>query len=213
MQHSYIDKYASLDSFIHRSNPLIKIVVSFVLILLIAVTDPKVYLFFYLYGLILIFLLLCSRIPLFFVFKKTLIMVPFVILVALFLPFMKGREGVILFRGIIIKSYLSILSMILLISSTKFTSLLKGLNRLKVPNIFIMVMSFMYRYLFLLIDELQRMQRAKESRSLGKFRRFHTIRVLSNIIGVLFVRSYERAERVYLAMRSRGFDGDIRTLD
>lgn len=81
------------------------------------------------------------------------------------------------------------------------------------PKIFIMIMSFMYRYLFLLVDEVQRMQRAKESRSFGKAKHLHTLRTLSNIIGVLFIRSYERAERVYLAMCSRGFHGEIKTLD
>jgi cobalt/nickel transport system permease protein len=101
----------------------------------------------------------------------------------------------------------------LLTSTTKFTSLLKGLERLKVPKIFIMIISFMYRYLFLIVDELQRMERAKKSRTFGKAGRLRIIKTLSNIAGVLFVRSYERAERVYLAMCSRGFDGEIRTLE
>lgn len=213
MHHSYIDKYAGLDSLIHRIDPKTKLIVSFVFILFIALASPTAYLFFILCGLMLVMLLALSRIPFLFIFKKTLTVIPFVILIAIFIPFMKGQEGIILFRSIVIKSYLSVLCMTLLISSTRFDSLLKGLEQLKMPRLFIMTMSFMYRYLFLLIDEIHRMERARESRSFCKPRPFHTIKTLSNIIGVLFVRSYERAERVYLAMRSRGFTGDIKTMD
>lgn len=213
MHHSYIDKYAELDSVIHKADSRLKIIISFVFILFIVSANPTAYLSFVLYGLILLILLAVSKIPFLFIFKKTLVVIPFVVLIAAFIPFMKGQDGIILFRGIVLRSYLSILCMTLLISSTKFTRLLKGLEQLKIPKIFIMVMSFMYRYLFLLVDETQRMQRAKESRSFGKAGYFRIIRTLSNIIGVLFVRSYERAERVYLAMCSRGFNGRTRTME
>lgn len=213
MHHSYIDKYAELDSVVHKADARLKIIVSFVLILLIVLSGPTAYLSFILYGAVLLVLLVVSMIPFLFIFKKTLVVIPFVILIAVFIPFMKGQDGIILFRGMIIRSYLSILCMTLLISSTKFTSLLKGLEQLRTPKIFVMIMSFMYRYLFLLIDEMQRMQRAKESRSFGKTGRLRLVKLLSNIIGVLFVRSYERAERVYLAMCSRGFNGRIKTMD
>lgn len=213
MHHSYIDKYADLDSVIHKADTRLKIIVSFFLIFLIVLSGPTAYLSFILYGAALLVLLAVSRIPFLFILKKTLAVIPFVILIAVFIPFMKGRDGIILFRGMVIRSYLSILCMTLLISSTKFTSLLKGLEQMRVPKIVIMIMSFMYRYLFLLIDEMQRMQRAKESRSFGKTGRLRLVKLLSNIIGVLFVRSYERAERVYLAMCSRGFNGRIKTID
>ena len=213
MHHSYIDKYAELDSVIHKADSRLKIIISFVFILFIVSANPTAYLSFVLYGLILLILLAVSRIPFLFIFKKTLVVIPFVVLIAVFIPFMKGQDGIILFRGIVLRSYLSILCMTLLISSTKFTRLLKGLEQLKIPKIFIMIMSFMYRYLFLLVDETQRMQRAKESRSFKKTKHFRIVKILSNIIGVLFVRSYERAERVYLAMCSRGFNGRARTME
>ena len=212
MRHSYIDKYAKLDSFIHRIDPRIKIVVFFIFVLSVVLTDPASVLPFFLYGTLLFLFIVLSRIPFWFIFKKSLTVIPFVILIAIFIPFIKRDNGVILFQSIIIKSYLSIVSMIILSTSTRSTDLLKGMERLKVPGIFIMIASFMYRYLFLIVDEMQRMQRAKESRSFGKMERLRLIRTLSNIVGVLFVRSYERAERVYLAMCSRGFSGEIKTL-
>jgi cobalt/nickel transport system permease protein len=69
----------------------------------------------------------------------------------------------------------------------------------------------MYRYVFLIEDELMTMKLAKESRSFGGPALFHA-KAFSNILGSLFIRSYERAEEVYLAMCARGFDGNIRTL-
>jgi cobalt/nickel transport system permease protein len=211
MHHSYIDKYADLDSVIHKADARLKITAAMILILLIVLSGPSAYLSFILYGSVLLAILAISGIPFLFIFKKTLVVIPFVILMAVFIPFIKEQDGSILFRGIVIRAYLAILCMTLLISSTEFASLLKGLEQLKVPKIFIMIMSFMYRYLFLLIDETQRMQRAKDSRSFGKTGCLRLTRFLSNIIGVLFVRSYERAERVYLAMCSRGFNGSIKT--
>lgn len=230
MKHSYIDRYAGLGSFIHRIDPRIKIITFFIFIIFIVLTNPNAYLSFILYGVILFFLICISQIPLSFVFKKSLVVIPFVVLIALFIPFIKRGEtlysysfgnimleltyeGITLFWSVIIKSYLCILSMILLTSSTRFSSFLKGLEKLKMPKIFIMIISFMYRYSFLIVDEAQRIQRAKDSRSFGKKSTMRTIKTLSNIVGVLFVRSYERAERVYLAMCSRGFQGEIKTLD
>jgi cobalt/nickel transport system permease protein len=69
----------------------------------------------------------------------------------------------------------------------------------------------MYRYIFVVEDEWLKMQQAKEARSVGGSRWFHT-RALANMIGILFVRAYERGEEVYLAMCSRGFDGKIKTM-
>jgi len=213
MQHSYIDKYADLESFIHRIDPRVKIVTFFAFILFVVLTNETAYLSFLLYGTILLILLFSSRIPFLFMFKKSLVVIPFVVLIAIFIPFIKKENGIILFWGIVIKSYLSILSMILLTSSTKFTNLLKALEKLKLPRIFIMIISFMYRYSFLIVDEVQRMQRAKESRTFQKQNPIYALKTLSNIVGVLFLRSYERGERVYLAMCSRLFQGDIKTID
>lgn len=212
MQHSYIDKYGGLNSFIHRIDPRIKIIAFFTFILSVVLTGPTAYLSFLLYGVILSVLLIFSRIPFLFMFKKSLTVIPFVILIVIFIPFIK-EDGIILFWSIVMKSYLSIFSMILLTSSTRFTKLLKGLERLKLPKVFIMIISFMYRYSFLLIDEVQRMERSRKCRTFEKKRSLRILKILSNIVGVLFLRSYERGERVYLAMRSRLFQGEIKTLD
>jgi cobalt/nickel transport system permease protein len=89
--------------------------------------------------------------------------------------------------------------------------MLKGLQDLKMPKVMVMIISFTYRYLFVLTEEIFRMRRARDSRSFGNLGRKSQIRTVGNIIGALFVRSYDRAERVYAAMVSRGFLGEIKT--
>jgi cobalt/nickel transport system permease protein len=102
--------------------------------------------------------------------------------------------------------------MILLAASTNFSKLLKAFEKLGIPKIITMILSFMYRYIFVVQDELMKMREAKESRSVGGSRWFH-IKTLANMVGVLFIRTYERGESVYLAMCARGFDGSIKIID
>jgi cobalt/nickel transport system permease protein len=82
---------------------------------------------------------------------------------------------------------------------------------MRVPDVFIMIISFMYRYIFVLTDDVMRMKQARDSRNFGVRRRWQ-MKTIGNMIGALFVRSYERGERVYAAMLSRGYDGRTRTL-
>jgi cobalt/nickel transport system permease protein len=88
--------------------------------------------------------------------------------------------------------------------------LLKGMESLKIPKLAISIVSFMYRFIFLLIDEVERMILAYQSRYFRlSFK--NRIKTLANMIGVLFIRTYERGERIYLAMESRGFKGEVHT--
>ena len=80
------------------------------------------------------------------------------------------------------------------------------------PRVMIMILSFMYRYIFVLVDEVMRMRQARDSRNFGGSRLWH-LKTIGNMTGTLFIRSYERGERVYAAMLARGFDGHSRTLD
>ena len=204
MKHSYIDRYSEISSYIHRIDPRIKIVSVFTLILSIILTRPDGFCSFALYFILIAILILLSKIPLGFIFKRSLVVIPFVLMVAIF-------NGLTIFWNVLIKSYLSVLSMILLMASTGFPDFLKALEKLKFPRIITMILSFMYRYIFVIEDELMKMKQAKEARSIGASRWFHT-KTMANMLGVLFIRAYERGEQVYLAMCSRGFDGNIRTM-
>ncbi len=211
MKHAYLDEYSHLNSFLNRLDPRIKIISFFGLILCIVLTDVPAYPVFYLYAALISVLIALSGIPLFFILKKSLVVIPFVVMVSFFTLF-KDSNGWLNFSGIVAKGYLCVLCMIILVSGTRFPELLSGLEKLRIPKIMIMIISFMYRYIFVVQDEMGHMNRARQSRSCARGWR-HNTKAMANMLGVLFIRSYERAEAVYLAMCARGFDGTVRTIN
>jgi len=229
VKHSFIDQYSDRDSFIHRLDPRTKFITTLLFILAVVLTPPNNWPTFALYFALMATLLLFSKVPVFYVFKRSLVIMPFVLMIAIFIPFFKGGEvagsyniwlwqvsvtynGLQVLWNVLIKAWLSILSLILLTSTTKIANLLKGLERLRVPRVMVMILSFMYRYIFVLVDEVMRMKQARDSRNFGG-KRLWQMRTIGNMAGTLFIRSYERGERVYAAMLARGFDGQSRTLD
>lgn len=178
---------------------------------------------FVLYGCLLFFLVGLSRLPLGFVLKRSLVIVPFVLAVAVFVPFFDSAgpggynvggvrvtdAGLLVLWNVGVKSFLGVISAVLLVSTTSFPELMAGLEGLRVPRVFVLVASFMYRYAFLLTEEFQRMRRAMTARNY-EGRWFLDAPVLGHVLSSLFLRSYARGERVYVAMVSRGFDGSAR---
>ena len=229
MKHSFLDQYSDLDSFIHKLDPRTKFITTLAFILAVISTPPTRWQAFALYFFLIATLLLLSKVPVFYVLKRSLVIMPFVLMIAIFIPFFKEGEvagsyniwlwqvsvtytGLQVLWNVLIKAWLSILSLILLTSTTKLTNLLKGLEQLRMPKVMVMLLSFMYRYIFVLVDEVMRMKQARDSRNFGGSRLWQ-MRTIGNMIGTLFIRSYERGERVYAAMLARGFDGHSRTLD
>jgi cobalt/nickel transport system permease protein len=103
----------------------------------------------------------------------------------------------------------------LLTLTTRFTTLLQGMERLHLPRLFIQLTAMTYRFIFLFTDEVYRMGVAREARTVRKERMvsFKTLRSLSSMIGTLFIRAYERGEKVYQAMLARGYHGTFRSLN
>ena len=228
MKHAFLDKYSDRNSFIHRLDPRTKLTTVLFFILAVTLTLPAMWLAFAVYFFIIAILVLLSRVPVLYVLKRSLVIMPFVLLVAIFIPFFKEGEvagscniwlwqvsvthsGLQVLWNILAKAWLSILSLILLTSTTKIAELLKGLEQLHMPRVMVMILSFMYRYIFVLVDEVMRMRQARDSRNFGRSRLWQ-LRTIGNMVGTLFIRSYERGERVYAAMLARGFDGQCRTL-
>ena len=110
------------------------------------------------------------------------------------------------------KDTLAFLATLLLVQVTPFRTLLTALRRLGTPAALVATLQFMYRYLFVLTEELDRMVTARRART---FRRSGRLDwgLLTGLIGVLFLRAFERGERVHSAMLARGWDGTVRTLD
>jgi cobalt/nickel transport system permease protein len=124
-------------------------------------------------------------------------------------------QGISEFVTIALKSWISVQVALLLTYTTPFHDLVDGLRQLRMPRIIVSTISFMYRYLAVLSDEAGRMMRARASRSAsiegqGGGTVAWRMRVVGGMVGSLFLRSYERSERVYAAMQSRGFAGELR---
>ncbi len=183
-----------------------KIIFLAAILLLIIFSPIRYFALFLLYGLAVATLIYLSKVPLRFIFKRVAQIMPFIIIISISALFKK--QGYILFLNCTIKAILSIVLILIASSTTKFNHLLKTLRQFKVPNIFIHLLSFMYRYSFLLEDEFLRASRAYQSRNINNKDNFSKVKIFSNILGTLFIRTYERAERVYLAMCSRGYDNE-----
>ena len=165
------------------------------------------------------------------VFRRSLIALPF-ILIALPTIFTKPGialyemhlglftltatvEGSEFFASVLIKSWASVTAAVLLTSTTPPLGLLSALRSLKLPAILVSVVMLMYRYLFVLVDEAQRMLRARSARSaaIGTGSGGSVVwraKSAGGMAGSLFIRTLDRSERIYMAMLARGYDGGIR---
>ena len=179
---------------------------------------------FIFYALILAFVAGLARLSPLYLAKRALVVIPFVFMAAVFLPlfhrsgevaFSLGRlhvtqEGLLVLWNAGAKAVLGVLSMILLTSVTTFTELVEGFARLRAPRVIVLTVSFMHRYGYLFAEESRRMQRAMASRNF-QARWLANVPTLGHMLGSLFLRSYSRGERVYVAMVSRGYEGTVRT--
>lgn len=225
--HTYsFERYAHLISPVHTLDARVKLISLVGLVVAVVLTPPLYWERFLAYFTLLLILILLSRLPVGFVLERSAIILPFVLLIVLFVPFIGSQAGgsynlgfitvnrsaPVIIANLLVKAWLSVLAMILLSASTRFSLLLKSLERLRVPAIFIALLSFVYRFAAVLQDEVIRIRRARDSRGFGGSR-VYQLKVSGQMLGSFFVRSYERSERVYQAMAARGFDGEVRTID
>ena len=202
MRHDFIDRYSRLASPIHRIPAPVKLVGALVIVLLVVTIPITVPMIHVSIALVLLAIAAVSRIPPGFLAKRLLLLEPFAVGAALLS--LLQTNGLAVFATLVIKSTLCLLTMIILSNSTPFSDLLDVLKRWHLPPLLVTTLALMYRYLFLLIDEAERMNRARASRTFvpGRRRSWH---LLGTVIGQLGVRSTERAERIYAAMRARGW--------
>jgi cobalt/nickel transport system permease protein len=162
-----------------------------------------------------------SGLPAGYLLKRVLLVLPFAALIAAFNPFMDQRVifsigsinisgGWVSFVSIILRSVLTVSAALILIALTGFNSVCLALSKFGVPKPFVMQLLFSFRYLFVLTDEAGRLVRAWSSRSFSS--KAIGFRTFVSLVGNLLLRTLERAERIYLAMCSRGFDGRIRMI-
>ncbi len=161
MNHAFIDEHSRIDSIVNRLDPRIKMISFVSIVLFVIFTPADAMIRLGLYG-TLIFVLAClSRIPIVYLIKRVLAVVPFILMTSLFIPFLHPQgavpicmgsfytgisdAGLILFRGVIIKGLLSLMCVTLLMTSTAFPDFLKAMEQLRCPRLITMILSFMYR--------------------------------------------------------------------
>jgi cobalt/nickel transport system permease protein len=231
VEHSHLDELAQRDSPVHRLEARVKLLGALTLVLATVLLPPEQTWPFGVYLACVAVLLALARLPLAAVLKRAAAIGPFILTAVVLLPFTRPgdgtvsaviplgalelnlyRAGLLAAKSVLLKSLISALSVMVLVSTTPFSRLLRAMERLRFPRLLLAVIAFLYRYLFLLLEELLRLTRAARSRNweAGPFR--VRLRATGGIVGSLFLRTYSRGERVYTAMLARGFDGRFRPL-
>lgn len=221
----YVERYSTSNGLLHKIDPGVKLccVAGFIvsaisvrtvaplILLLVAVTALSV----------------ASRIPLKFFLLRSVIFVPvFAAVIALPLPFLTPgaplaqirydglvatitAEGTYRAAQFTLRVLVCVASLILLVLTTRTSELFHVMEGFRVPRVFVTMTSLTYRFIFLFINEAYRMALARESRTITGMRWLEALRSLANMVSTLFIRAYERGERVYLAMNARAYAGSF----
>jgi cobalt/nickel transport system permease protein len=211
--------YLDTGTAVHRFPPEAKLAAMVVFTVAVVATPREVFWAFGVYAALLAVVAVLARVPASWLLTRSLIELPFVVL-AFALPFIGAGDRVDwlglrlsvegLYGGwnIVAKATLGVLASLLLAATTTTRDLILGLDRLRCPRIITQIATFMLRYLDVLVGEARRMRIARISR--GDDPRFlWQLRGFAAGVGALFLRAFERGERVYLAMVSRGYDGHL----
>jgi cobalt/nickel transport system permease protein len=211
--------YLPGDSVVHRLPPQCKLVAVVAFVLVVVSTPRDQFWAFGVYAVALVTIAALAHVPARVVVRRMVVEVPFVMF-ALLLPFVSHGEkvdvlgitvsesGLLGAWNILAKGTLGVVASILLAATTEPRALLLGIERLHLPPLMVQIMSFMLRYADVIGGEMQRMRIARESRAF-QARDVRQLRVVAQSAGALFIRSYERGERVHLAMLSRGYTGSM----
>jgi cobalt/nickel transport system permease protein len=202
MRHEYIDRYARLDSPVHGLPAALKLAIALALVISTVIVPMTAALYFAACGIFLLGVMFLGRLPLRFVVVRLLTLEPLAAGVAL-LALMQ-HDGLSMLIRILVRTNLCLLTMVVLANTTPFAGILDVLRSLRVPPLLVTVLALMYRYVFLLIDQSERMARARKSRTFA-LRRGGRWKAAAGVVGQLFIRSTERAERIYAAMSARGW--------
>lgn len=226
MHHHFIDRFAMGDSPIHRLDARTKLlaVLAYTVVLIsfdrYAVSDlvpmtvlPLALLWF-------------GRVPVWFAVKRVLILSPFILMLVLMSPFYDRIPHEVTLGGwrftvsggwltatdIAMKFTLGVMALTALIGTTPFALLLEAMRRLGMPQMIVLQLGFLYRYIFVLIDEAMRVRRARDFRGAALAPVGRRLMAVGGVIGTLFCRTLDRSERIQLAMAARGYQGEPHSL-
>ena len=247
----FLDSYRPRPSLIHALDPRVKFVLAVAFIVAVALTPVGAWPVYVLLAAIGLSVVLLSELGVGFVLKRAALALPFVLAAVPILVTAAGAPlwrislgawtiaisdaGAERFVSILLKSWLSVQMAIVLAAATPFPQLLLAMRAVRIPRLIVAIFGLMWRYLFVLVDEVLRLLRARAARSGdpeetpetgwrtarkasgaagAAGRRGGTLawraRVAGGMAGNLLVRSFDRGERIYAAMAARGYDGEVR---
>lgn len=211
-----IDRLSYQDSPVHRLDPRAKILATVVFIAGVVSHRPTAITVLIPYLLYPLFMAILGSMPLGLLLRRVLIAMPLVALVGIWNPILDRTpegtiagvavsRGMLSFVSIMIRGLLCVMAALTLAGSTPFPRLIQALRSLRVPQALTVQLMVLYRYLFLLADEAQRMRRARSLRGRA------SLRSAGAMLSVLLLRTLDRGEDIWRAMKARGFDGEIRS--
>jgi len=207
-------------SVVHRAPAHLKLLVLLGFVLVVVATPREWYAAYAAYLLVVVAVIVAARVPVLYVVRRMVIEVPFLVF-AVLIPFVAtgprtdvlgvslSEPGLLAAWGLAAKGTIGVMSSLTLAATTEPGEVLIGLRRLRMPELIVQIMGFMIRYLDVVSGDLGRMLVAMRSRGADPRSPRHWP-ALARTLGALFIRSYERGERVHLAMLSRGYDGTAR---
>ncbi|MGQ9492859.1 MAG: cobalt ECF transporter T component CbiQ [Anaerolineae bacterium] len=233
MHISPLDTYRFGNSFLHQFDARVKLGLVLAFILSVSLMPIGAWPAYVLLFALVLSASASSELGLTFTIKRSFLALPFLFAAVPLLVTTKGpaimrvaldswsfsitAPGLERFLSIALKSWLAVQMAVLLTATTPLPDILVAIRALGIPRLLVAILGLMWRYLFVLADEALRMMRARDARSAAMSGKSGgavawRARVTGGMVGSLFLRGYERSERIYHAMLARGYDGTIRSL-
>lgn len=232
----FLDPYQHRLSPIHALDARVKFVLTLAFILTVSLTPVGAWPVYLLLLALIFSVEILSVLGIKYVHRRALLALPFMLAALPVLFTIEGQtlftipigawtltasvEGLERFISVALKSWLSVQAAVVLAASTQFPELLQAMRAVGIPRLLVGMFGLMWRYLFVLVDEALRLMRARAARS-GQSGAAGArsgggvawrARVTGGMAGSLFLRAFERSDRIYVAMLSRGYDGEVRAL-
>ena len=232
MHFHFLDPYRERQSVIHALDPRVKLVFTLAFILTMALLPFGAWPVYVLMLTLSLSITVLSELGLKYVLKRSLLAIPFVLAAVPLLFTVKGpvlltipigeltltmtSTGLERLLSIIFKSWVSVQVAIVFAAATPFPDMLLAMRAVKIPRLLVSLFGLMWRYMFVMVDEVIRLMRARAARS-GAIEGAKAggsiawrAKVTGGMAGNLFIRSLDRGERIYDAMAARGYDGEVR---
>ena len=226
MHHHFIDRFAMRDSPIHGLDARAKLVAVLGYTVVLISFDRYAVANLAPMAALPLAMLWFGRVPVWFALRRVAILSPFILMLVLMSPIYDRQPHEVAFgpwnyavaggwltaTDIAVKFALGVLALTAMMCTTRFTLLLEAMRRLGMPQVVVMQLGFLYRYIFVLIDEAMRVRRARDFRGAAQAPIGRRLAAAGGVIGTLFVRTLDRSQRIHLAMAARGYRGEPHSL-